>query len=95
MRDRREGRAPHLDTGVSPALNPDDLQKSMQGLLSALTEMDFQFDEEMARLSKRDMVARERAAQRLRDQHRIRREPYIRLLNELHIQILSSMGARA
>jgi hypothetical protein len=80
---------------VAPALDPDDMQRSMQGLLSALTEMDFQFDEEMARLSKRDMVARERAAQRLRDQHRMRREPYIHLLNELHTQILSSVGACA
>jgi hypothetical protein len=58
----------------------------MQDLLRTLANIDFEFDVSIEKLerSETDPAFKRKIAEKLRDQHRERREPYIRLLADLH-----------
>jgi hypothetical protein len=69
------------------ALEDEDL---LQSLLTTLADLDFAYEQERERVSKstKDASLRARMLQKLRDQHRERREPYIRHLTVLQELIM-------
>jgi hypothetical protein len=65
----------------SPEIGP-----MMQDLLQTLANIDFDHEVmiEKLELSATDPALKRKIGDKLRDQHRERREPYVRLLAELH-----------
>ena len=70
----------------------EDLHETMQRLLVALADIDFAFDRDAEQVRYRDLSHEDEAdaVRRLREEHRQRREPYIRLLNEVHGQLVGA-----
>ena len=77
--------------------SPDD-EVLLQSMLTTLADLDFAYEQERKRVSgsTEDVNLRARMLQKLRDQHRERRDPYIRHLSVLErIVPQFSAGERA
>jgi len=74
--------------------SPDD-QVLLQSMLTTLADLDFAYEQERERVSSstNDASLRARMLQKLRDQHRERREPYIRHLTALQERIMPQVTA--
>jgi len=74
--------------------SPDD-QVLLQSMLTTLADLDFAYEQERERVgsSTNDASLRARMLQKLRDQHRERREPYIRHLTVLQERIMPQVTA--
>jgi hypothetical protein len=70
----------------------EDLHGTMQRLLVALADIDFAFDRDAEQLRVRALPPEDEAdaVRQLREEHGRRREPYIRLLNEVHGQLVGA-----
>jgi hypothetical protein len=92
----RELRPHHLgcEAPCSRLYSPD-LQPLLQSLLATLGNMDFEHEREREKLSASagDADLKMRALEKLKRQHRERREPYIRQLAILQERIRSVVGA--
>ena len=80
---------------VQPRFYSPDDEVLLQSLLTTLADLDFAYDQERERVSKSTMDERLRARmlQKLRDQHRERREPYIRHLTLLQERLMPQFSA--
>ena len=78
----------------SRVYSPDD-QVLLQSMLTTLADLDFAYEQERERVSSstNDASLRARMLQKLRDQHRERREPYIRHLTVLQERIMPQVTA--
>jgi hypothetical protein len=67
-------------------------QPLMQDTLRTLANIDFEHEIELEKLerSNTDKVLKKHIAEKLKEQHRQRREPYIQLLAELHMRATSA-----
>src|SRR5215211_970333 len=74
--------------------SPDD-QVLLQSMLTTLADLDFAYEQERERVSSstNDASLRARMLQKLRDQHRERRETYIRHLTVLQERIMPQLTA--
>lgn len=75
------------EVAVQHSTYPPETQGLMQTLLFMLADIDFEHESEISRLEQspahEDIKRRLRA--KLREEHRIRREPYLRHLAQLHL----------
>ncbi|WP_230533286.1 hypothetical protein [Microvirga roseola] len=73
-----------------PKMYSSDLQPLLQSLLSTLANIDFEYECEREKIGKSspDINFKIRILERLKAQHRERREPYIRQLAVLQERIL-------
>ena len=69
-----------------------NLQPLMQSLLATLADIDFEYEREREKLSSvsRDANLRIRVLEKLRAQHRERRDPYIQQLAAIQSRIMAS-----
>ena len=76
--------------------SPDN-EVLLQSMLTTLADLDFAYEQERERVSRstQDVNLRARMLQKLRDQHRERREPYLRHLTALHERIMPQFSAGA
>ncbi|MET0527711.1 MAG: hypothetical protein ABW003_05090, partial [Microvirga sp.] len=86
--DVREGRS--ADARPSPVVPCQNHEFSLEGLLNTLIDMDVEYDRESERLRKVSGAFNARALERLRMQHRERRQPYIQQLAILQMRTESS-----
>ena len=75
---------------VKPRFYSLDDEVLLQSLLTTLANLDFAYEQERERVSSstKDANLRARVLQKLRDQHRERRDPYMQHLTVLHEQIM-------
>ena len=73
----------------SPRMYSPSLQPLLQSLLATLANIDFEYERERERLSDRtmDMALKARVLEKLEQQHRERREPYVQQLSVLQDRI--------
>jgi len=73
-----------------PRMYSPTLQPLLQSLLATLADIDFEYEREREKLNKHspDVNLKIRVLERLKAQHRERREPYIQQLAILQKQIL-------
>ena len=73
-----------------------DIQPLLQSLLSTLADIEFDYERERERVSTSttEENLKLRLLQKLRDQHRERREPYIQHLTMLQQQIVPPLQCR-
>jgi hypothetical protein len=85
MQDARPDRE-----SFSPRMYSANLQPLLQSLLATLADIDFAYERERERISKNsnDLNLKIRVLERLKSQHRERREPYMMQLAELQKQLL-------
>ena len=74
-----------------PRMYPSNLQPLLQALLATLANIDFEYEREREKLNKSstDINLKIRILERLKAQHRERREPYIRQLAVLQERMLN------
>jgi hypothetical protein len=72
------------------------LQPMMQDVLRTLADIDFEHDVALGRLAETsdDAGLKAQLAERLKRRHRERREPYVRMLTELHERATRRSGLR-
>jgi len=72
-------------------LDPDDLQRELQAILSVLASLESRYEHERGRLAvwSGPESIRQRLARELEERHRHDREPYAQRLAELHTRIMS------
>jgi heme oxygenase len=82
---------------VKPRFYSLDDEILLQSLLTTLANLDFAYEQERERVSSstKDANLRARVLQKLRDQHRERRHPYMQHLTVLHEQIMPQAITRA
>ena len=80
----------------TPFYSPSD-EVLLQSMLTTLADLDFAYEQERERVSGLTVDAhlRARMLQKLRDQHRERREPYIRHLGAVYARIMPQFNAGA
>ena len=85
-----------LDRGQPRFYSPED-EGLLQSLLTTLADLDFAYEQERERVSRSTMdeSLRARMLQKLRDQHRERRDRYIRHLTVLQERIMPQFSAKA
>jgi hypothetical protein len=78
-------RVSHAEFEQPPVYSPD-IGPMMHDLLQTLANIDFEYDMSIEKLerSATEPAFKRKIADKLKDQHRERRDPYIRLLAELH-----------
>ena len=83
----RRGAEPEFDHA---SVYSPDIEPMMQDLLQTLANIDFEYDGsvEKLELSATEPAFKRKIAEKLKEQHRERREPYIRLLADLHNRAL-------
>jgi hypothetical protein len=88
----RRGAEPEFDR---PSVYSPDIEPMMQDLLQTLANIDFEYDVsiEKLELSATEPAFKRKIAEKLKEQHRERREPYIRLLADLHNRALPRVVA--
>ncbi len=82
--------APHPSTLNSlPRMYSPSLQPLLQSLLATLANIDFEYERERERFSDRtmDMALKVQVLEKLKRQHRERREPYVQQLSVLQDRI--------
>jgi len=84
---------------VQPRFYSPNNEVLLQSMLTTLADLDLAYEQERERVSRstQDVNLRARMLQKLRDQHRERRDPYLRHLTALHERIMPrfSAGARS
>jgi hypothetical protein len=77
-----------------PSLYPSNVQPLMQEVLRRLADIDFEHDVALGRLeaSSEDAGLKRHLAERLKARHRERREPYVRMLTDLHARATRRTG---
>lgn len=75
---------------------PQDLQPALQEALSVLADIDCRYEQQIEQLQHWNgpEAMKERLAEQMEQRHRYEREPYVRLLSELHQRMMSQMGYR-
>jgi hypothetical protein len=73
----------------SPRMYSPSLQPLLQSLLATLANIDFEYERERERLSDRtmDMALKAQVLEKLKREHRERREPYVQQLSVLQDRI--------
>ena len=81
---------------VEPRFYSPDVQPLLKSLLITLADLDFNYERERERVSTstKDGNLRFRVLQKLRDQHREQREPYVQHLTMLQQQIVPPLQCR-
>jgi hypothetical protein len=76
------------------SLYSSKVQPMMQDVLRRLADIDFEHDVALGRLaeSSADAGLKGQLAERLKARHRERREPYVRMLTELHERAIRRTG---
>jgi hypothetical protein len=79
-----------------PSLYSAKVQPLMQEVLRRLADIDFEHDAALGRLeaSSEDAKLKGQLAERLKARHRERREPYVRMLTDLHARATRRTGLR-
>jgi hypothetical protein len=82
--------ANRLAARVEPRLYAPEIEPMMQDLLRTLANIDFEHDMELDKLERSgtDAALKQKIADKLKERHRERREPYIRHLTELQNRML-------
>ena len=77
-----------------PVMYSSELQPQMQDVLRTLADIDFEHDVALTRLeeSAQDPDLKARLAERLKAHHRERREPYVRMLDDLQAKATRETG---
>jgi hypothetical protein len=73
---------------------PEDLQPALQHALALLADIDFRFEQERQKLAHwtGPESVKEHLADEIDREHQRAREPYVRMLSELHRRIMATMG---
>ncbi len=82
------------DQTDSPAAYPADIQPAMQDALATLADIDFKYARQREQLAewRADEGAKDRILRQIDAYHRTAREPYVRLLAELHQRVMALTG---
>jgi hypothetical protein len=78
----------------SPLMYSSELQPRMQDVLRTLADIDFEHDVALDRLDEttQDPTLKARLIERLKAHHRERREPYVRMLDDLQAKATRETG---
>ena len=81
---------------LRPRFYSPDNEVLLQSMLTTLADLDFAYEQERERVSTstKDANLRARVLQKLRDQHRERREPYMQHLTMFQEQIMPQAQCR-
>jgi hypothetical protein len=84
-----------MSQSEQPSMYSPEIGPMMQDLLQTLANIDFEHDVviEKLEMSATDAALKRKIGEKLREQHRERREPYIRLLADLHNRAMPRVAA--